>query len=179
MPETIVITTQVLETAVRLRDAFQEEDFEVELLTTTERLANVAEPALLVLTGDLTEPRSRHLAREAYQSGRVPIIAIADEPRAVANDAASIGIAEVFARSAPIDDVVLIGGQALGGPMIGWLAENIGAQPSMVIAGGVPVLAAGGIAVVLARRGQLTVRFRWTSAHDERRRLVAIVPKVS
>jgi MFS family permease len=75
--------------------------------------------------------------------------------------------------------MVLIGGQALGGPMIGWLAEHIGAQATMVIAGGVPVLAAGGIAVVLARRGQLTVRFHWTPAPDERRRLVAIVPKVS
>lgn len=75
--------------------------------------------------------------------------------------------------------MVLIGGQALGGPMVGWLAENIGAQATMVVAGGVPVLAAGCIAVVLARRGQLTVRFRWTRSPHERRRLVAIVPKVS
>ncbi|GAB3534186.1 MFS transporter [Arthrobacter tecti] len=74
--------------------------------------------------------------------------------------------------------MVLIGGQAVGGPMIGWLAENIGAQTTLLIAGGVPVLAAGAIAVVLARRGQLTVRFRWTPAPHERRRLVAIVPKV-
>lgn len=73
--------------------------------------------------------------------------------------------------------MVLIGGQALGGPMIGWLAENVGAQATMVIAGGVPVIAAGAIALVLARRGQLTVRFRWTRTPDERRRLVAIVPK--
>ena len=75
--------------------------------------------------------------------------------------------------------MVLIGGQALGGPMVGWLAENIGARATMVVAGGVPVLAAACIAVVLARRGQLTVRFRWTRAPHERRRLVAIVPKVS
>lgn len=74
--------------------------------------------------------------------------------------------------------MVLIGGQAIGGPMIGWLAEHIGAQPTMVIAGGVPVLAAGVMAVMLARRGQLTVRFRWTASPNERRRLVAIVPKV-
>ena len=75
--------------------------------------------------------------------------------------------------------MVLIGGQALGGPMIGFLAENIGAQATMVIAGGVPVLAAGTIAVVLARRGQLTLRFRWTRVTDERRRFVAIVPRAS
>ena len=109
MPETIVITTQVLESAVRLREAFQEEDFEVELLTTTERLANVADPVLLVLTGELSELRSRHLAREAFQRGRIPVIGLADVPHDVAAEAASLGIAEVFARSAPVQDVVLIG----------------------------------------------------------------------
>ncbi len=73
--------------------------------------------------------------------------------------------------------MVLIGGQAIGGPMIGWLAENLGAQVALLIAGGVPVLAAGVMAVMLARRGQLTLRFRWTPEPRARRRLVAIVPK--
>ncbi|WP_323959429.1 MFS transporter [Arthrobacter sp. JZ12] len=53
--------------------------------------------------------------------------------------------------------MVLIGGQALGGPMIGWFAEYLGAQLAMVIAGGVPVLAAGAIALLLARRGKKSV----------------------
>lgn len=53
--------------------------------------------------------------------------------------------------------MVLIGGQALGGPMIGWFAEYLGAQSAMVIAGGVPVLAAGAIALLLARRGRKSV----------------------
>ena len=72
------------------------------------------------------------------------------------------------------DDVVLIGGQALGGPMIGWLAENIGAQPTMVIAGGVPVLAAGGIAVVRPPKPYLSTaaatRGAWAAVPPEAQR---------
>ncbi|WP_026553466.1 MFS transporter [Arthrobacter sp. H20] len=73
--------------------------------------------------------------------------------------------------------MVIIGGQAIGGPMIGWLAENIGAHTTVLIAGGMPVLAAGVFAGVLARKGQLTLRFRYTDLPSQRRRLVAIVPK--
>lgn len=73
--------------------------------------------------------------------------------------------------------MVLIGGQAIGGPMVGWLAENLGPHTALMIAGAMPLLAAAGIAVVLARKGQLTVRFRWTASPSERRRLVAIVQK--
>ncbi|WP_028280331.1 MFS transporter [Arthrobacter sp. H5] len=73
--------------------------------------------------------------------------------------------------------MVLIGGQAIGGPMMGWVAENLSPHTALLIAGGVPAIAAGVIAVVLARRGQLTLRFRWTAEPHERRRLVAIVRK--
>ncbi|MGO4385068.1 MFS transporter [Specibacter sp. RAF43] len=69
--------------------------------------------------------------------------------------------------------MVLIGGQAVGGPLMGFLAEHLGVQWAMVVAGGVPALAAGTIAVILARRGQLTVRMNLRSA----RRPVFIVPR--
>lgn len=59
--------------------------------------------------------------------------------------------------------MVQIGGQALGGPIMGWLAEHIGVQWSMVIAGGVPALAAAGIALVLAKRGQLRMKVNFRS----------------
>lgn len=54
--------------------------------------------------------------------------------------------------------VVLIGGQAIGGPLMGWLAEHAGPQIAIVIAGGMPALAAATIAVLLARKGQLSVK---------------------
>ncbi|WP_430298102.1 MFS transporter [Sinomonas sp. B1-1] len=48
--------------------------------------------------------------------------------------------------------MVLIGGQALGGPLLGWLAEHIGAHAAMLVSGGVPALAAGVLGLVLWRR---------------------------
>lgn len=51
--------------------------------------------------------------------------------------------------------MVLIGGQALGGPMVGWIAEHADPHVALLVAGGVPVLAAVTIAVVLARKGSL------------------------
>ncbi|MFC8304854.1 MFS transporter [Specibacter sp. NPDC057265] len=71
--------------------------------------------------------------------------------------------------------MVLIGGQAIGGPLMGALAEQWGVQWATVLAGGMPALAALAIALVLARRGQLTLRLDFRSA----RHLVFIVPKGS
>lgn len=59
--------------------------------------------------------------------------------------------------------MVLIGGQALGGPLMGWLAENWGVQWAMVVAGGMPVLAAMVFGLALARRGQLALRLNLRS----------------
>lgn len=54
--------------------------------------------------------------------------------------------------------MVLIGGQAVGGPLIGWLAEHVDPHAAILVAGGVPALAAATVAVLLARRGQLMLR---------------------
>ncbi|WP_074712323.1 MFS transporter [Arthrobacter alpinus] len=70
--------------------------------------------------------------------------------------------------------MVLLGGQAVGGPLMGWLAENWGVQWAMVLAGGMPLLAAVVIGLVLAKRGQLTLQVNLRSA----RRPVFIVAKV-
>lgn len=69
--------------------------------------------------------------------------------------------------------MVLIGGQALGGPLMGWLAEQWGVQWATVLAGGMPAVAALVIAVVLAKRGQLKLQFNLRSA----RHPVFIVPR--
>lgn len=54
--------------------------------------------------------------------------------------------------------MVLIGGQALGGPLMGWLAEHLNPHTAILIAGAVPALAAAVVSVVLARRGQLALK---------------------
>ncbi len=69
--------------------------------------------------------------------------------------------------------MVLIGGQALGGPLMGWLAEHWGVQGATLVAGGMPALAAVVIGLVLAKRGQLALKVNLRSA----RRPVFIVPK--
>jgi MFS family permease len=53
--------------------------------------------------------------------------------------------------------VLLIGGQAAGGLVIGWIAEVLGMTVAFAVAGGMPLLAAIVVAVILARRHQLTV----------------------
>lgn len=54
--------------------------------------------------------------------------------------------------------LVLLGCQALGGPLMGWIVETFGAHAGMAISGGVPALFAAVIAIVLARRGQLSLK---------------------
>ncbi|AIY02541.1 major facilitator transporter [Arthrobacter sp. PAMC 25486] len=71
--------------------------------------------------------------------------------------------------------MVLIGGQALGGPLMGSLAEHWGVQWATLVAGGMPALAALVFAVVLAKRGQLTLRLNLRSV----RHPVFIEPRTS
>ncbi|MEQ4568158.1 MFS transporter [Paenarthrobacter sp. CAP02] len=67
--------------------------------------------------------------------------------------------------------VVLIGGQAIGGPMMGWLAEHLGPHVAILIAGGVPAIAAAVVAVVLARKSSLHLKVDLR----DRRRVLRIV----
>lgn len=69
--------------------------------------------------------------------------------------------------------MVLIGGQALGGPLMGWLAERLGVQWAMLMAGGMLAMAALVFGLVLAKKGQLTLQVNLRSV----RRPVFIVPK--
>ena len=54
--------------------------------------------------------------------------------------------------------MVNVGGQAAGGLIIGWIAQNLGAQIAFLVAGGVPLAAGLVVAVVLGRRHQLTLQ---------------------
>src|SRR5690606_40378182 len=110
MAETVLITTHDLEPAVRLKDAFQKEGFRVELLTSSESIADVAEPALLVLTGGLEERRARRLVREAEEYDRLPIIGLADSPQPASPDGRRrLGLHEVFVTPVDVSEVALGG----------------------------------------------------------------------
>ncbi|MFP3580650.1 MFS transporter [Arthrobacter sp. SIMBA_036] len=69
--------------------------------------------------------------------------------------------------------VVLIGGQAIGGPMMGWLAEHVGPHLALFVAGGVPAIAAAVVAVVLARKSSLHLEVDLR----DRRRVLRIVER--
>ncbi|RKR74360.1 MFS transporter [Frondihabitans australicus] len=56
--------------------------------------------------------------------------------------------------------LVLLGGQAVGGPLMGWLVSTFGVHFGMLVSGGMPALAAAFAGVMLARRGHLTVHLR-------------------
>jgi MFS family permease len=56
--------------------------------------------------------------------------------------------------------MVMLGGQALGGPVSGAIADRFGVQTAMTVAGVMPAIAAIVIAVVLARSGRLALRIR-------------------
>jgi MFS family permease len=56
--------------------------------------------------------------------------------------------------------IIMVGGQALGGPLMGGLAELLGPQTALVISGAVPALAAIVIGVLIARSGSLRLQVR-------------------
>jgi MFS family permease len=57
--------------------------------------------------------------------------------------------------------MVQIGGQALGGPMLGSIAEHANPHVALLVSGGVPALAAATVAAILARKGSLQLKMDW------------------
>jgi len=53
--------------------------------------------------------------------------------------------------------LMLLGGQALGGPTVGWLIDHVGARASMLGCGGLVALVSIGVGLVIARRSHLTL----------------------
>jgi DNA-binding NtrC family response regulator len=106
MAGTVLITTQDLEPAVRLRDAFQAQGLAVELLTPGERIAEIERPVLLVLTGALGEKQARRLAREAAALDRLPVIGLFDAGADASAEARrGLGLAEAFVKPVDIAEV--------------------------------------------------------------------------
>jgi DNA-binding NtrC family response regulator len=112
LSDIVVITTDDLEPAVRLRGGFEKAGYEIELLTAGERLADVrGTPVLVVLTGGLHETRARQLISAARTGGRVPVIALAEPGGAVlTRDACrEVGVSECLPKPIDVDEVVLVG----------------------------------------------------------------------
>lgn len=72
--------------------------------------------------------------------------------------------------------LVLLGGQAVGGPIMGWIVDQIGPESAMVISGVVPLLTSLGIAIAIAKNRHLRVSWAprgylpwWTVAHQIQR----------
>jgi MFS family permease len=66
--------------------------------------------------------------------------------------------AAIRGRVMSLYGMVMIGGQAIGGPLMGAIAEHLGARIALMISGGVPASAAIVIALVLARSGRLRLK---------------------
>ena len=109
MAERILITTADLEPAVRLKHAFEQDGFDVELLTPGEHIAEVPDACLLVLTGAIHEKQARRLVGEARDQGLLPVVALL-EP-GVPPDAdlrLRIGASEVLTKPVDPNDVTLV-----------------------------------------------------------------------
>ena len=78
---------------------------------------------------------------------------------------------EVRGRVMSVWVLVVLGGQGIGGPLMGGIVDVLGARGGMLIAGGVPAVAGVVLSVLLARRGSLRLA---VSAH---RPMVAITAR--
>jgi MFS family permease len=56
--------------------------------------------------------------------------------------------------------LVQLGGQAIGGPVMGWIVEQFGPHVGMIVSGLVPLVVASIVALVLARRRNLALVVR-------------------
>ncbi len=110
MPETVLVTTQDLEPAVHLRDAFQTAGYDVELLTAGERIGDVGTPLLVVLTNALDDKQARRLSREAVERGNLPVIGLfPDAARATPELRRRLNLAEAFVKPVDPAEVVVAG----------------------------------------------------------------------
>jgi DNA-binding NtrC family response regulator len=109
--DTVVITTDDLEPAVRLRGGFEAAGLGVELLTAGETLADVrGQVVLLVLTGGLRERRAQSLIRTASDRGSIPIVGLLESGEASNRSTCrQLGLSECFVKPIDVDEVVLIG----------------------------------------------------------------------
>jgi DNA-binding NtrC family response regulator len=133
MPETVLITTQDLEPAVRLRDAFRDAGYAVELMTPGERVADVPGAALLILTGALHEKQARRLCREAAERDGIPVIGLFDPPAAADPDAVRrLTLNEGLVKPVDPQEVLVVGKRLLDRVRLRQATGIVGETDSMV-----------------------------------------------
>ncbi|WP_415952286.1 MFS transporter [Streptomyces sp. KLOTTS4A1] len=69
--------------------------------------------------------------------------------------------------------MVFTGGTPVGAPLVGWITDAYGVRVGMATGGLVALLAAGGVGLMLARAGDLRMRFGWRHGHPH----VRFVPR--
>jgi DNA-binding NtrC family response regulator len=108
--ETVVITTDDLEPAIRLRGGFEALGYAVELLTTGEELNDVpGAKVLLVLTGHLRETRARSLAATA-RAVRLPVLGLLEPTELATREICrSLGVSECLAKPVDSEEAVRVG----------------------------------------------------------------------
>jgi DNA-binding NtrC family response regulator len=111
MANVVLITTDDLEPAVRLRGAFEAAGLRSELLATGETVADaVGEPVLLVITGGLRERRARTLLAQARERGRLPAVGLTEATEPHGRDVCrELGLSECFPKPIDPDEVALVG----------------------------------------------------------------------
>jgi len=109
--EAVLITTDDLEPAVRLRAAFEAQGLRVELLAPGEGLADaLQEPLLVVITGGLRERRARGLIASARERMRLPVIGLTEPTEPSGREICrQLGISECFPKPIDAEEVALVG----------------------------------------------------------------------
>lgn len=133
MADTVAVTTDDLEPAVRLRAGFQAAGFRVELLTAGETLEDViGEPVLLVLTGGLRERRARALVVEATGRGHIPILGLLESTEAPDRQACrDLGLSDCLAKPIDVDETVLVGRRLVERERLREVTGIVGDDPAM------------------------------------------------
>src|SRR5690606_41132180 len=110
MSDVVVISTEDLELAVRLRGRFTARGLETELLASGEGLDDaVGNPLLLIVTGAVRETRGQTLIAQARARSRVPVIALLEPGSHGDRDACrALGATDCFVKPIDVDEVVLV-----------------------------------------------------------------------
>lgn len=106
----LVVTTDDLEPAVRLRAALAAEGYTVELLTPGERLADLGRPVdLLLVTGGLRERRGQALVAEARELGDVPVVGLFEPTDSFSfAECRALGLTECLPKPVNTEEVVVV-----------------------------------------------------------------------
>lgn len=107
----VFVSTHDLRVAGRLREAFEEVGYRVELITPGEALtAGASRPLLLILSGDLKSESAAALSRQARLEQRIPVFGIGREgEEGLRKVARALDLQEVFSYPPDPAEVVLLG----------------------------------------------------------------------